>query len=44
MAKNSELLGHDESEGRPSVEPASEELRAQVPAGQCVAIRGKRTI
>ncbi|CAM9259808.1 unnamed protein product [Ectocarpus sp. 4 AP-2014] len=40
MAKNSELLGHDESEGRPSVEPASEELRAQVPAGQCVAIRG----
>ncbi|CAM9298751.1 unnamed protein product, partial [Hapterophycus canaliculatus] len=40
LAKSSETLGHDESEGRPSVEGVSDELRSQVAAGQCVAIRG----
>lgn len=42
MAKSSEVLGHDESEGRPSVDSVSDELRSQVAAGQCVAIRGKQ--
>lgn len=41
MAKNSEVLGYDESEGQPSVEAVPDELRAQVAAGQCVAIRGE---
>ncbi|CAN0348380.1 unnamed protein product [Pylaiella littoralis] len=40
MSKSSEVLGHDESEGRPSVEAVPDDLRAQVAAGQCVAIRG----
>lgn len=40
MAKGSEVLGHDESEGKPSIEAVPDELRAQVAAGQCVAIRG----
>lgn len=44
MAKSSELLGHDESEGRPSVEGVAEELRSQVAAGQCVAIRGEQGV
>lgn len=41
MSKSSEVLGHDESEGRPSVEAVPDDLRAQVAAGQCVAIRGE---
>ena len=42
MAKSASVLEHDESEGRPSVEAVPDELRAQVAAGQCVAIRGER--
>ena len=42
MAKSASALAHDESEGRPSVEAVPDELRAQVAAGQCVAIRGER--
>lgn len=41
MEKNAELLRHDESENLSTVEPVSDELRGQVQAGQCVAIRGK---
>jgi len=41
MAKSGSALEHDESEGRPSVEAVPDDLRAQVAAGQCVAIRGE---
>ena len=41
VAENAKLLGHFESENRDSVEPVEEGLRAQVQAGDCVAIRGK---
>lgn len=41
MGKSASVLSHDESEGRPSVEAVPDELRAQVAAGQCVAIRGE---
>ena len=40
MAKSASVLEHDESEGRPSVEVVPDDLRAQIAAGQCVAIRG----
>lgn len=40
MAKSATALEHDESEGRTSVEAVPDDLRAQVAAGQCVAIRG----
>ena len=35
------VLGRDESDGRDCVEPVEGELRAQVAAGECIAIRGK---
>lgn len=35
------VLEHFESEGRDSVEPVDHELRGQVAAGECVAIRGE---
>ena len=41
MADNQKLLEHFESENRESVEPVEEGLRAQVAAGECVAIRGE---
>ena len=41
IADNAELLKRFESENRDSVEPVGENLRAQVAAGECVAIRGK---
>lgn len=41
MGKSASVLSHDESEGRPSVEAVPDDLRAQVAAGQCVAIRGE---
>lgn len=39
-----EVLKHDESDGRDCVEPVDDDLRAQVEAGQCVAIRGKLAV
>eukprot|EP00903_Cladosiphon_okamuranus_P016293 g15025.t1 len=39
VADNEKALGHFESEGRDSVEPVENELRAQVAAGECVAVR-----
>ena len=44
MADNKKLLEHFESENRESVEPVEEGLRAQVEAGECVAIRGERLL
>lgn len=44
MADSKKLLEHFESENRESVEPVEEGLRAQVAAGECVAIRGERVI
>ena len=41
IADNAELLKHFESQDRDSVEPVDGELRAQVAAGECVAIRGE---
>lgn len=41
MGRSASVLAHDESEGRPSVEAVPDDLRAQVAAGQCVAIRGE---
>ena len=41
IAKSASALEHDESEGRPSVEAVPDEVRAQIAAGQCVAIRGR---
>ncbi|CAM9216529.1 unnamed protein product, partial [Ectocarpus fasciculatus] len=40
LADKLELLQTDESEGKVSVEPVDDELRMQVAAGECVAIRG----
>eukprot|EP00903_Cladosiphon_okamuranus_P008962 g8576.t1 len=37
---DSKVLEHFESEGRDSVEPVDDDLRTQVAAGECVAIRG----
>lgn len=41
LADKLELLQTDESEGKVSVEPVDDELRMQVAAGECVAIRGE---
>lgn len=41
MASNAEALNHDESENKESVEGVSDDLKAQVSSGQCVAIRGE---
>ena len=41
IADSAELLKHFESENRNAVEPVEEGLRAQVAAGECVAIRGE---
>ena len=41
MADNQKLLDHFESEDRDSVEPVEQSLRAQVAAGECVAMRGE---
>lgn len=41
MASNAEALNHDESENKESVEEVSDDLKAQVSSGQCVAIRGE---
>lgn len=38
---NLKVLEHFESEGRDTVEPVDDELRTQVAAGECVAIRGE---
>ncbi|CAN0021601.1 unnamed protein product [Pylaiella littoralis] len=40
LSDNMKVLERDESEGRDSVEPVEDEVRAQVAAGKCVAIRG----
>lgn len=41
LKDNLKELEHFESEGRDSVEPVEDELRSQVAAGECVAIRGE---
>lgn len=41
VSDNLKTLEHFESEGRDSVEPVDDELRAQVAGGECVAIRGR---
>ena len=41
MSDSKKLLEHFESENRESVEPVEEGLRAQVAAGECVALRGE---
>lgn len=41
MAANIEALNRDESKYKEYVEEVSDDLRAQVPAGQCVAVRGE---
>ena len=41
MSDNKKLLERFESENRDSVEPVDQGLRAQVAAGECVAIRGE---
>ncbi|CAN0462935.1 unnamed protein product, partial [Hapterophycus canaliculatus] len=40
LEDNQKVLERDESVGRDSVEEVDSELRSQVPAGECVAIRG----
>lgn len=44
MAQSKQLLAVDESENRESVEPVSEQLRAQVQEGDCVVIRGENCL
>ena len=41
LSDHLKVLERDESEGRDSVEPVDDDLRKQVAAGECVAIRGK---